>query len=135
MYKKINLKNRVSVILDHMPHMESASVGVWVAAGSENEDAKVSGISHFLEHMIFKGTPTRSTRKIKQEIEGRGGSLNGFTSEEVTCYLAKVSGRHADIALSVLSDMVLHASMDKKDIERERTVIIEEIKMYRDLPN
>lgn len=135
MYKKINLKNRVSVILDHMPHMESASVGVWVTAGSENENEKISGISHFLEHMIFKGTPTRSTRKIKEEIEGRGGSLNGFTSEEVTCYLAKVSGRHADIALSVLSDMVLHASMDKKDIERERTVIIEEIKMYMDLPN
>ncbi|MFH1853752.1 MAG: pitrilysin family protein [Candidatus Omnitrophota bacterium] len=135
MYKKIDLKNRARVILNHMPHMESAAIGIWVAVGSENENQKISGISHFLEHMIFKGTPTRSTRKIKEEIEGRGGSLNGFTSEEITCYLAKVSGRHTDTALNVLSDMVLHARMDQKDIERERAVIIEEIKMYRDLPN
>lgn len=135
MYKKIDLKNGARVVLNHMPHMESAAIGVWVAAGSENENEKTSGISHFLEHMIFKGTPTRSARKIKEEIEGRGGSLNGFTSEEITCYLAKVSGRHTEIAFDVLSDMVLHARMDKKDIERERTVIIEEIKMYRDLPN
>lgn len=118
-----------------MPHMESTAIGIWVSAGSENENEKNSGISHFLEHMIFKGTPSRSTRKIKEEIEGRGGSLNGFTSEEITCYIVKVSSCHAGIALGVLSDMVLHACMDKKDVERERTVIIEEIKMYRDLPN
>ncbi|MBU0759656.1 MAG: insulinase family protein [Candidatus Omnitrophica bacterium] len=135
MLKRVYLKNGVSVIMNHMPHMESAAIGVWVAVGSENENKKISGISHFLEHMIFKGTPARSTRKIKEEIEGRGGSLNGFTSEEITCYMAKVSGRHADIALRVLSDMVLYARMHKKDIERERTVIIEEIKMYRDMPS
>lgn len=135
MYKKIGLKNGVRVILHNMPHMESAAIGIWVAVGSENENEKISGISHFLEHMVFKGTPTRSARKIKEEIEGKGGSLNGFTSEDITCYMAKVSSRHADIALDVLSDIALHARMDKKDIERERTVIIEEIKMYRDLPN
>jgi predicted Zn-dependent peptidase len=135
MYKKIGLKNGIRIIMNHMPHMESAAVGAWVATGSENENRKISGISHFLEHMIFKGTSRRSTRKIKEEIEGRGGSLNGFTSEDITCYLAKVSGRHSEIALDVLSDMVLYARMDKRDIERERTVIIEEIKMYRDLPN
>jgi len=135
MYKKIDLDNGPRVILNHMPNMESAAIGVWIAAGSRNEKREISGLSHFLEHMIFKGTPTRSCRKIKEEVEGRGGSLNGFTSEEVTCYLAKVSGCHVNVALDVLSDMALHAKMDKKDIEIERPVIIEEIKMYRDLPN
>jgi len=135
MYKKIYLDNRLRIILNHMPHMESATAGIWINTGSRNENAQVSGISHFLEHLLFKGTPTRNSRKIKEEIEGRGGSLNGFTSEDVTCYLAKVSGQHVGIALDVLSDMVLHASLAEKDIERERSVIIEEIKMYRDLPN
>lgn len=135
MYKKINLDNGLCIVLNSMPHMESAVIGVWIATGSRNETKDLSGISHFLEHMIFKGTPTMSSRRIKEEIEGRGGSLNGFTSEEATCYLAKVSSRHIDIALGVISDMVLHANMTRRDIERERTVIIEEIKLYRDLPN
>ena len=135
MYKKIELNNGVRVILNNMPHMESAAVGVWIATGSRNEKECISGISHFLEHMVFKGTPTRSIQEIKDEIEGRGGSLNGFTSEELTCYLAKVSARHVNIALEVLCDMALHAKIAKTDLERERNVIIEEIKMYRDLPN
>ncbi len=135
MYKTINLNNGLRVILNHMPHMESATIGVWIDTGSRNETERISGISHFLEHLIFKGTPTRNTRKIKEEIEGRGGSLNGFTSEEVTCYLAKVSGKHLGIAIEVLCDMVLHATLAQKDIDTERNVIMEEIKMYHDLPN
>ncbi|MFC1666630.1 M16 family metallopeptidase [Candidatus Omnitrophota bacterium] len=135
MYKKINLNNGVRIVLNHIPRMESAAIGIWIGVGSRIESERSSGISHFLEHMIFKGTPTRSCRSIKEEIEGRGGSLNGFTSEEVTCYLAKVGRRHTDVALDVLSDMVLNAHIPEKDIERERTVIVEEIKMYRDLPN
>lgn len=135
MYKKIDLDNGLRVALNHMPHMESTVIGVWIAAGSRNEKESLCGISHFLEHTVFKGTPTRGSRQIKEEIEGRGGSLNGFTSEEVTCYLSKVSGHHAGIALDVLSDMALNASMRKQDIERERSVITEEIKMYRDLPH
>ncbi len=135
MHKEIELANNVRVLLHHMPHMESAAVGVWVGIGSRNEDKKLCGISHFLEHMIFKGTPTRSTKRIKEEIEGRGGSLNGFTSEEATCYLAKVSGGDIEIALNVLSDMVLHAEISERELERERSVVMQEIKMYRDLPN
>lgn len=135
MYKKINLNNGIRVILNPMPAMESAAIGVWVAAGSRNETKRISGASHFLEHMIFKGTPAMTSRRIKEEIEGRGGSLNGFTSEEMTCYLAKVSARHIDIALSVLSEMVLHAHLSQREVERERTVIVQEIKMYHDLPN
>ncbi len=135
MYKTINLDNGIRVILSHMPHMESSTIGIWIGVGSRNEEAGISGISHFLEHLVFKGTPARSNRQIKREIEGRGGSLNGFTTEEITCYLAKVSGRHLNIALGVLSDMVLNARLDEKDVERERPVIIEEIKMYQDMPN
>src|SRR3989338_5054622 len=118
-----------------MPNMESLAIGIWIRAGSRNENEKNSGISHFLEHMLFKGTPLRSCKKLKEEIEGRGGSLNGFTAEEVSCFLAKTSFKHTDIALEVLSDMVLNASIDQKEFERERGVIIEEIKMYQDLPN
>jgi len=118
-----------------MPGMESLAVGIWIRAGSRNENEKISGISHFLEHMLFKGTPSRDCRKLKEEIEGRGGSLNGFTSEEVSCFLAKVSYKHMGVALEVLSDMVLNASIKQDELDRERGVIIEEIKMYQDLPN
>ncbi len=135
MPKKINLNNGIRVILNPMPHMASVATGIWVGTGSRNEDKSISGISHFLEHMVFKGTQKRSGRKIKEEIEGRGGSLNAFTSEEVTCFLTKTGASLVDISLDVLSDIVLSAKLDKEDIDRERTVIMEEIRMYRDLPN
>lgn len=135
MYKKIMLDNGLRLVVNPMNHMESAAIGIWINSGSRNEEKQESGISHFLEHMLFKGTADRDHRRIKEEIEGKGGSLNGFTSEEITCYLAKVSGKHLDVALDVLSDMVLNASVNKDDVERERTVIMEEIKMYLDMPN
>jgi len=135
MYKKTKLDNGLTLVTNHMPNMESMAIGIWIRTGSRNENEKNSGISHFLEHMLFKGTPSRNCRKLKEEIEGRGGSLNGFTAEEVSCFLAKVSFKHGRIALEVLSDMVLNASIDQKELERERGVIIEEIKMYQDLPN
>lgn len=135
MYKKTELDNGLTLVTNRMPNMESMAIGIWIKTGSRNESEKNSGISHFLEHMLFKGTPSRNCRKLKEEIEGRGGSLNGFTAEEVSCFLAKVSFKHSRIALDVLSDMVLNASIDQKELERERGVIIEEIKMYQDLPN
>jgi len=135
MYKKTELNNGLTLVTNRMPNMESMAIGIWIKTGSRNEDEKNSGISHFLEHMLFKGTSSRNCRKLKEEVEGRGGSLNGFTSEEVSCFLAKVSFKHTDIALEILSDMVLNASIDDEELERERGVIIEEIKMYHDLPN
>jgi len=135
MYKKTEFDNGLALITNNMPGMESLAVGIWIRAGSRNENEANSGISHYLEHMLFKGTYSRNCRKLKEEIEGRGGSLNGFTSEEVSCFLAKVSFKHQDIALEVLSDMVLNASIEQAEVERERGVIIEEIKMYQDLPN
>lgn len=135
MYKKVVLDNGLSVIMAEMPNMESISIGVWIAAGGRYENMKKSGISHFLEHMVFKGTKSRSCKQLKEAIEGRGGSLNGFTGEEFTCYLAKVLAKHADIALDILCDMTLNPKLDKQDFLKERMVILEEIKMYMDMPS
>lgn len=135
MYKTTTLPNGLRIATNYMSNKESCAVGIWIKTGSRNENKKISGISHFLEHMLFKGTPLRNCRKIKEEIEGRGGSLNGFTSEETTCFLAKVGHSHLEIALDVLIDMVLNASLKTMEIERERAVIVEEIKMYQDLPS
>jgi predicted Zn-dependent peptidase len=118
-----------------MKNRESAAVAVWVKAGGRYEPKKISGVSHFLEHMMFKGTPTRSIRQIKEEIEGVGGVLNAFTGEEMTCYFAKLLKPYYPRALEVLSDMVLHATVPADELAKERTVILEEIKMYRDLPS
>lgn len=118
-----------------MPQRDSLSIGVWINAGGRYESAREGGISHFLEHLLFKGTLKRSAEEIKEAIEGRGGAMNGFTSEEFTCYLVKVLGRDMGTALDVLSDMVLKPRLSPKDIEKERTVIKEEIKMYLDLPS
>lgn len=117
-----------------MPKMESVSVGIWIGCGGRYEDAKRAGISHFLEHIVFKGTKKRTGRELKQAIEGIGGSFNGFTAEEFTCYLVKVLNKHMPLALDVLSDMALNPLLKREDIERERGVILEEIRMYRDIP-
>jgi predicted Zn-dependent peptidase len=117
-----------------MPQRQSLALGVWVKAGGRFEDSQEKGISHFLEHLLFKGTQKYSCRRIKESIEGVGGYLNGFTAEELTCYLVKIPGRYLDLALDVLSDMVLNPLLSEQDIEKEKTVILEEIKMYKDQP-
>ncbi len=134
MHKTTELANGLRIVTHRMPQMKSAACGIWIGTGSRYEPKKNSGISHFLEHLLFKGTKTRSAEEIKRSIEGRGGGLNGFTSEEVTCFLAKVLKRDLGLTLDVLSDMVLNPLLRKDDVERERTVILEEIKMYLDLP-
>ena len=134
-YHLTTLENGVRVLTVPMSNRDSAAVAVWVKAGGRYEPKKISGISHFLEHMMFKGTPTRNTRQIKEEIEGVGGILNAFTGEEVTCYFAKLLKQHYPRALEVLSDMVLHATVPANELAKERPVILEEIKMYRDLPS
>lgn len=134
-FRKTTLESGLRVITEEIPHVRSASLGVWVRAGSLWETPADAGISHFIEHMLFKGTPTRTARQIAQAIDGRGGSLNAFTAKEQTCYYAKVLDEHLPIALDVLSDMVLHSSHDPVDIEKEKGVILEEIKMYEDVPD
>ena len=117
-----------------MPHAQSVSVGVWVRAGGRYESADLAGISHFLEHLLFKGTRRRSCEELKQQIEGVGGSLNGFTAEEFTCYMAKVPQRHGRRAIDVLADMVRAPRLTPHDVDKEREVILEEIRMYEDAP-
>lgn len=135
MYAIKKAANELDMIVSNMPHMSSVSIGVWIAAGGRHESAEKSGISHFLEHMLFKGTQARSARDLKQAIEGIGGSFNGFTSDEVTCYLVKLPGKFLDLGLEILSDMVLNSKLATEDIKREKAVISEEIKMYRDNPS
>ncbi len=135
MHKLDVLKNGLRVATVSMPHMESVALGIWIKAGGRYENTKNNGISHFLEHMVFKGTTTRTGKDIKESIEGIGGTLNGFTGEESTCYFVKLDHRHLDLGLEILSDMVLSPKLNKSDIQKERGVILEEIKMYMDLPN
>jgi len=128
------LKNQLGVLLKPIAHAQSVAVGIWVQAGGRYEPPRLSGISHFVEHLVFKGTRRRSCEQLKQAIEGVGGALNGFTAEEFTCYMAKVPQRYGRRAVAVLADMVRHSLMKPVDVEKEREVILEEIRMYEDAP-
>lgn len=132
MIEKID--NGLTVAVNSMDHMESVSLGIWVKAGVRYEDNSNNGITHLLEHLLFKGTKTRDMKKIKEEIEGRGGSFNGFTAEEFTCYLVKLLAKDAELGVDILSDMVLNPRLDEKEVEKEKGVVIEEINMYKDIP-
>lgn len=129
------LANGIRVVTAGMPRVESVSVGIWVGVGSRYELKKHAGISHFAEHMLFKGTKKRASRDITRAIEGRGGYLNAFTQSDNTVYYARVAYDHAMEALDVLADMYLNSRIDELDVEKERGVIIEEIMMYRDQPH
>jgi len=134
MYKKTTLENGLRVVTHRMPEMKSAALGIWIKVGGRYETTANKGISHYLEHLLFKGSKKYSCRNIKESIEGVGGSLNGFTSEEFTCYLVKLPSRHLDMGLGILSDMVINPLLSAEEINKERTVILEELKMYKDLP-
>lgn len=134
MINKTVLDNGVRVVSSSMKDAQSLAVGVWIDVGNRNETPDVAGISHYLEHLVFKGTKHYSCQQIKEAIEGVGGSFNGFTSEEATCYLVKMPAQYLDVALKILTEMVSSPSLTQEDIDKERTVILEEIKMYKDLP-
>lgn len=134
MYKKHRMKNKIRIVTEEISHVNSVSVGIWVKVGSRNEERRNNGVSHFIEHMLFKGTEKRSAKEIANTIDKIGGQLNAFTSKESTCFYAKVLDSHFDIALDILADMFLNSNFAKEDIEKERGVIIEEINMYEDSP-
>ncbi|MBI3985041.1 MAG: insulinase family protein [Candidatus Levybacteria bacterium] len=135
-YKRTILRNGLRLITIPMPSFESATVMVMVGAGSRYERAQNNGISHFLEHMAFKGTTKRPTAQdIAALIDGIGGEFNAFTSKEVTGYFVKASKTHVELCLDVLSDMLQHSKLDIKEIEKERGVILEEINLYEDTPS
>ena len=128
MYKKEILSNGLKIICQRMSEKQSVALGIWIKVGGRYESIQLKGISHFLEHLLFKGTKKYSCRKLKESIEGVGGSLNGFTAEELTCYYVKIPSRYLEVALDILSDMVIQPSLPAQEMEKERTVIIEEIK-------
>lgn len=134
MYKVKTLENGLTIIGEEIPYVKSISFGVWINAGSRIEDKKISGVSHFIEHMLFKGTNKRTSKQIASEIDNLGGQINAFTSKECTCYYVKLLDEHIDIGLDILSDMILNSKFDISDIDKERAVILEELKMYEDSP-
>lgn len=133
--EKTHLDNGLKIVTEKVESVKSVSVGIWVKTGSRNETAKQAGITHFLEHMLFKGTETRSSYDIAMSMESVGGYLNAFTSSEYTCYYSRCLNTQLDKALDVLSDMVLNPSFPEEEVEKEKKVVIEEMKMYRDSPD
>jgi len=133
-YQLSKLSNGTRLATFEMPHMQSVALGIWAGVGGRFETKTQSGISHFLEHLMFKGTKKRTPKQITEEVEGLGGYLNAFTTEDHTCYYAKAAGQHFGTLCDVLSDMYLESTFEEQEIEREREVIREEIMMYRDNP-
>lgn len=134
MYKKIVLPNGVRMIYEHIPYVRSAAIGVWVMNGSRYEPDHLSGISHFIEHMLFKGTEQRSAEHIAVAMDAIGGQVNAFTTKECTCYYLKTLGTHLQTGAEILADMFLNSTFDPHDLELERGVVLEEIGMYEDSP-
>lgn len=134
MYNKRILSNGLRIVSEKIPYVRSVSIGIWVGTGSRNEKPENRGISHFIEHMLFKGTDRRTAKQIAEDMDGIGGQLNAFTGKECTCYYAKTLDSHIDIAFDVLSDMFFNSRFAEKDIEVEKKVILEEIGMYEDSP-
>lgn len=135
MYNKTTLDNGLRILTSAMPHTRSVSISIFIGVGSRYEPEATAGVSHFIEHLCFKGTPKRAAAKdIATEIEGVGGILNGGTDKELTIYWSKVAAPHFPLALDVLTDMLLNSKFDPKEIERERQVIIDEIHMVKDSP-
>src|ERR1700685_4261444 len=128
------LANGVRVISEQMPHVRSVSLGIWIKTGSRRETSEENGISHFIEHMLFKGTKNRSAEEIARSVDSIGGGLDAFTAKEMVSYNTKVLDEHLPIAFDVLADMVRNPLFRKKDIEKEKGVILEELKMEVDKP-
>jgi predicted Zn-dependent peptidase len=132
--QQTTLDNGLRILSEHMGHVRSVSVGIWVPSGSRREKGAERGIAHFLEHMVFKGTPTRNAEMIAREMDSLGGYLDAYTSRELVSFSAKVLDEHLPRALDVLCDMVLHPKLDPEELEREKGVILEEFKMEADNP-
>jgi len=133
--KKHTLSNGLRIIIEEIPTVRSVAMGIWVGTGSRYENSDNNGISHFIEHMFFKGTETRSAQDIAEIFDSIGGNVNAFTAKEYTCYYAKVLDEHVEIGLDVLADMFFHSTFVQEELNREKKVVIEEIKMYEDTPD
>lgn len=135
MYRKDTLTNGIRVVSETLPKSRSISIGVWVKVGSRHEPEEIGGVSHFIEHLFFKGTEKRTAKDIAIEMDSIGGEMNAFTSQETTTYYAKVVDEHLPVAIDILSDILLHSKFDPLEMEKERKVILEEIKGVEDTPD
>lgn len=133
-FQSTRLENGLLVVTEHVPGVRSISCGIWIKAGSRDETPAQAGITHFLEHLIFKGTATRSARAIAEAFDAIGGELNAFSAKEYTCVYGRMIDEHADTGLDILSDLVLNPVFRPEDIEAERPVVLEEINMHEDAP-
>lgn len=133
-YKKTVLKNGIRVVTEKIGYVRSVTIGVWIDVGSRDEGSDERGVSHFIEHMLFKGTKKRSAKEIASSLESVGGALNAFTGREHTCYFARVLDEHLRVAIDVLADILKNSLLNPKDLDREKTVIISEIKDLEDSP-
>lgn len=135
MFSKTVLDNGIRILSEEMPNARSVSLGIWVENGSRHEPRHQNGISHFIEHLLFKGTERRSAAHIAEEMDSVGGVLNAFTTKEHTCYYAKVLDENLPLAIDLLTDIFLHSVFDREEIERERSVILQEISQAEDTPD
>ncbi|MFM1650869.1 M16 family metallopeptidase [Brevibacillus sp. B_LB10_24] len=135
MIQRHDCGNGLRIVTEQIPSVRSVALGIWVGTGSKFEQESNNGISHFLEHMFFKGTESRSAKEIAEAFDEIGGNVNAFTSKEYTCYYARVLDQHATLALDVLADMYFHSVFDEGELEKEKNVVIEEISMYEDTPD
>ena len=133
-FDQTTLPNGLRVIGERIPHFRSVSVGLWLGAGSQYETGGEAGVSHFLEHMVFKGTEKRTARQIAEEMDAVGGLLNAFTAKECTCFDAKVVDEHLPLAMDVIADLAVHPTFDVTEMEKEKGVVLEEIAMAEDTP-
>lgn len=134
MTEKVVLENGLCILMENIPYLRSATLGIWVKAGTYYETEQESGIAHFIEHMVFKGTKNRTVKDIANEFDEVGGQTNAFTSKELICFYAKMLDTHVDKCINILADMVLNPLFDPKDIETEKNVVIEEVNLYEDSP-
>lgn len=134
MINKVVLKNGLTVVTEEIDYAQSVSMGIWVRAGSRHEEEELAGISHFLEHMNFKGTEKRTARDLAEVLECRGGQLNAYTTKEFTNFYCQTVSEDYDLAMDVLSDLYLHSRYDGEDMEKEKNVVLEEINLYEDSP-
>lgn len=135
MYQKTVLENGLKIISEKIDSVRSVTIGIWILAGSRHEEKSEAGLAHYIEHVTFKGTPTRSPKRIAAEIESVGGNLNAMTDKEIACFYAKVLDTHLSTAVNLLSDIVLNSTYPTAELEREKGVILEEIRMYEDDPD
>jgi predicted Zn-dependent peptidase len=134
-YRKSVLPNGIRVITERMPHVRSVAVGVWVETGSRHEPGGRGGISHLIEHLVFKGTASRSAEAIAREMDSVGGQMDAFTTKEHTCFYVQVLDEHLPMAVDLLTDILLHPLFDAEELEREKSVVLQEIKMVEDTPD